>query len=216
VTLRVAIVDGRPLYRLGLRGAISDQGPGIEVVGEADSLEGAWPLLQDRRPDVVVLDSSLPGAGGFSALREILRRHPESRVLVLSGQVAEDFAAEAFAAGAMGYAGKEGSAREILGAIREVGSGHRYLSPRLAVEHVNRHLLQRPAGDRAPLDVLSAHEREVFHLLVLGCSNEEVAKRLRISRRTAETHRSRILKKLRVHSAVELLRLAARHGLFSP
>ena len=79
MTLRVAIVDGRPLYRLGLRAAISDQGPGIEVVGEADSLDGAWPLLQDGRPDVIVLDSSLPGAGGFSALREILRRHPESR-----------------------------------------------------------------------------------------------------------------------------------------
>ena len=78
---------------------------------------------------------------------------------------------------------------------------------------MNQHLLDRPAGDRAPLDVLSAREREVFRLLVLGCSNEDVAERLRISRRTVETHRSRILKKLRVHSAVELLRLAARHGL---
>src|SRR5207237_5480508 len=129
--------------------------------------------------------------------------------------VAEDFAAEAFAAGAMGYAGKDGSAREILTAIREVGSGHRYLSPRLAVDRVNQHLLERPAGDRAPLDVLSAREREVFRLLVLGCSNEQVAERLGISRRTVETHRSRILKKLRVHSAVELLRVASRHGLIS-
>jgi two-component system, NarL family, invasion response regulator UvrY len=214
VTLRVAIVDAHPLFRLGLRAALTDHGPGLEVVGEADSLEGAE-LLLDARPDVVVLDSSLPGTGGFSALRQLLRRHPASRVLVLSAQVAEDFAAEAFAAGAMGYAGKDGSAGEILTAIREVASGQRYLSPRLAVERVNQHLRERPDGDRAPLDVLSAREREVFRLLVLGCSNDEVAKRLRISRRTVETHRSRILKKLRVHSAVELLRLAARHGLFS-
>ena len=160
-----------------------------------------------------MLDSSLPGTGGLSALRELLRRHPGCRVLVLSSQMAEDFAAEAFAAGAMGYTGKDGNADEIILAIREVGAGQRYLSPKLAVERVNQHLLDRPAGDRAPLDVLSAREREVFRLLVLGCSNEEVAERLRISRRTVETHRSRILKKLRVHSAVELLRLAARHGL---
>ncbi len=214
MTLRVAIVDAHPLYRLGLRAALSDQGPAFVIVGEADSLEGASALVQDGQPDVVVLDSSLPGTGGVSALREILRRHPSTRVLVVSGLLAEDFAAEAFAAGALGYAGKDGSSAEILTAVREVGSGQRYLSPRLAVDRVNQHLLQRPAGERAPLDVLSAREREVFHLLVLGCSNEEVAKRLRISRRTAETHRSRILKKLRVHSAVELLRLAARHGLF--
>ena len=147
-------------------------------------------------------------------MREVLRRHPSTKVLVVSGVVAEDFAAEAFAAGALGYASKDGSTTDILTAIREVGSGQRYLTSRLAVDRVNHHLLQRPSGERAPLDVLSAREREVFHLLVLGCSNEEVACRLRISWRTAETHRSRILKKLRVHSAVELLRLAARHGLF--
>ena len=215
MALRVAIVDAYPLYRRGLRAALSDQGPGFEIVGEADSLDGAAALLLGEQPDVVVLDSSLPGTGGHSILRQLLREHPASRVLVLSGQVAEDFAAEAFAAGAMGYAARDGTVAEILTAIREVGSGQRYLSPRLAVERVNQHLLERPTGDRAPLDVLSAREREVFRLLVLGCSNEEVARRLRISRRTAETHRSRILKKLRVHSAVELLRLAARHGLFS-
>jgi len=213
VTLRVAIVHAHPLFRVGLRAAISDHGRDLEIAGEADSLEAAAALLAEARPDVVVLDSSLPGTGGLSALRELLRRHPGCRVLVLSSQMAEDFAAEAFAAGAMGYTGKDGNADEIILAIREVGAGQRYLSPKLAVERVNQHLLDRPAGDRAPLDVLSAREREVFRLLVLGCSNEDVAERLRISRRTVETHRSRILKKLRVHSAVELLRLAARHGL---
>jgi DNA-binding NarL/FixJ family response regulator len=215
VALRVVIVDAHPLYRTGLRSAIAEHGRGLEVVGEADSLESAKTLLGRVETDVVVLDSSLPGSGGLSALRYLLRRHPDRRVLVLSGQVAEDFAAEAFSSGAMGYAGKDGTAEEIVAAIREVASGQRFLTPRLALERVNQHLLERPAGDRAPLDVLSAREREVFRLLVLGCSNEDVAERLRISRRTVETHRSRILKKLRVHSAVELLRLAARHGLIS-
>ena len=216
MTLRVAIVDAHPLFRVGLRAAISDHGRDLEVVGEADSLEGASTLLADARPDVVVLDSSLPGTAGLSVLRQLLRRHPDRRVLVLSPQMAEDFAAEAFAAGAMGYAGKDGNADEIILAIREVGAGQRYLSPKLLLERVNQHLVERPAGDRAPLDVLSSREREVFRLLVLGCSNEQVAERLSISRRTVETHRSRILKKLRVHSAVELLRLAARHGLINP
>ena len=203
MTLRVAIVHAHPLFRVGLRAAISDHGRDLEIAGEADSLESAAALLAGARPEVVVLDSSLPGTGGLSALRELLRRHPGCRVLVLSSQMAEDFAAEAAIK----------NADEIILAIREVGAGQRYLSPKLAVERVNQHLLDRPAGDRAPLDVLSAREREVFRLLVLGCSNEDVAERLRISRRTVETHRSRILKKLRVHSAVELLRLAARHGL---
>lgn len=215
MTLRVAIVDAHPLYRLGLRTAISDHGRGLEVAGEADSLETAMPLLARSRPDVVVLDSSVPGTAGFSALRQLLRRQPDGRVLVLSPRIAEDFAADAFAAGALGYAGKVATAEEIVRAIREVAAGQRYLCPRLALDRVNQHLLERPAGERAPLDVLSAREREVFRLLVLGCSNDEVAERLRISRRTVETHRSRILKKLRVHSAVELLRLAARHGLIS-
>jgi two-component system, NarL family, invasion response regulator UvrY len=215
VTLRVAIVDAHPLFRAGLRAAISHHARDLEVVGEADSLETASALLADARPDAVVLDSSLPGTAGLSVVRQLLRRHPERRVLVLSSQIAEDFAAEAFAAGAMGYAGKDGNADEIILAIREVGAGQRYLTPKLLVEHVNHHLVERPVGDRAPLDVLSAREREVFRLLVLGCSNEEVAERLSISRRTVETHRSRILKKLHVHSAVELLRLAARHGLIN-
>jgi DNA-binding NarL/FixJ family response regulator len=185
------------------------------VDGEADSLAAALPMLAESRPDVVVLDSAVPGNGGLSALRHLLRKSPECPVLVLSAHLAEDFAAEAFAAGAMGYTGKDGTAEEIVTAIREVAAGQRYLSARLVLERVNQHLLERPAGDRAPLDVLSAREREVFRLLVLGCSNEEAADRLHISRRTVETHRSRILKKLRVHSAVELLRLAARHGLIS-
>jgi two-component system, NarL family, invasion response regulator UvrY len=215
VALRVAIVDAHPLFRAGLRAAISDHGRGLVVASEADSLEAAVPMLAESPPDVVVLDSAVPGNGGLSALRHLLRKNPERRVLVLSARLAEDFAAEAFAAGAMGYTGKDGTAEEIVTAIREVAAGQRYLCPRLALERVNQHLLERPAGDRAPLDVLSAREREVFRLLVLGCSNEEVADRLRISRRTVETHRSRILKKLRVHSAVELLRLAARHGLIS-
>jgi two-component system invasion response regulator UvrY len=215
VSLRVVIVDAHPLYRAGLRAAIAERGRGLELAGEADSLESARALLARVQPDVVVLDASLPGMGGLSALRSLLRRHPDRRVLVLSAHVAEDFAAEAFSAGAMGYAGKDGDAEEIVAAILDVAAGQRFLTPRLALERVNRHLLERPAGDRAPLDVLSAREREVFRLLVLGCSNEEIADRLRISRRTVETHRSRILKKLRVHSAVELLRLAARHGLIS-
>ena len=215
MTLRVAIVDSHPLFRAGLRAAISDHGRALALAGEADSLEAAVPMLAESRPDVVVLDSAVPGNGGLSALRHLLRKNPERRVLVLSARLAEDFAAEAFAAGAMGYTGKDGTAEEIVTAIREVAAGQRYLCPRLVLERVNQHLLERPAGDRAPLDVLSAREREVFRLLVLGCSNEEVADRLRISRRTVETHRSRILKKLRVHSAVELLRLAARHGLIS-
>jgi two-component system, NarL family, invasion response regulator UvrY len=214
VALRVVVVDDHPLYREGVRSALSRHAD-LHIVGEAGTLEHAVDAIAQERPDVVLLDSSLPGTAGMPALRQILRRDPERRVLVICDHLAEDYAAEALATGAMGCAGKDVSVEEIALAVREVGAGQRYLPSRLALERVNKHLRERPPGNPAPLDVLSARERDVFRLLVVGCSNEEIAGRLRISRRTVETHRSRILKKLRVHSAVELLRLAARHGLIA-
>jgi DNA-binding NarL/FixJ family response regulator len=132
--------------------------------------------------------------------------------LMISMRVEEHTVADALAAGALGYAGKDQPLEELLLAMRTVAQGRTYLPPHVSALGVESRLRRGRAG---PLGVLSMREREVFGLLVQGHTNEKVAGELGISRRTVETHRSRILKKLRVHSAVELIHLAARHGLLA-
>lgn len=207
--MTLAIVDDHPIVRAGLRAAIQPH-EDLQLVGEAGDARSAYDLVESLKPEVVLLDVGLPGADGLTAAREILRRWPAVRLLMISNQVEEHLAAEAFNAGAAGYVGKEQSVDDIVQAVRSVGHGDKYLPPRISPEGVASR--QRRSGE-GPLGVLSTREREVFDLLVRGYTNEQVAQQLSISRRTVETHRSRILKKLRVHSAVELIRLAARHNL---
>jgi two-component system secretion response regulator SsrB len=209
VPLTLAIVDDHPIVRAGLRAAIEPQ-EDLKVVGEAADARSAYAIVESQQPEVVLLDVGLPGADGLTAAREIVRRWPSVRLLMISTRVEEHLVAEAFSAGAAGYVGKEQSVDDILQAVRSVGHGRKYFPPRISAEGVASR--QRRGGD-GPLGVLSTREREVFDLLVRGYTNEEVAHQLSISRRTVETHRSRILKKLHVHSAVELIRLAARHNL---
>ena len=211
--LTVGLVDDHPVFREGLRAILSAQ-PDLSVVGEASDAHEAYQMVETIRPHLVLLDVALPGPSGIMVARELLRRDPAQRVLMLSMRDEEDKVADALAAGALGYACKDQTVAELLRAVRTVGSGGSYLSPRLSAEAVEEHLRQRRSRN-GPLGVLSEREREVFELLVRGLTNEVIARNLTISRRTVETHRSRILKKLRVHSAVELLRLAARYGLLS-
>jgi DNA-binding NarL/FixJ family response regulator len=169
-------------------------------------------LVDEAHPDLVLLDLALPGAGGITAARELKRRSPLLRLLMLSSRVEEHLVAEALEAGALGYVGKEQPIADLLLAMRMVGQGNSYLPPQISAERIASRMRR---GDKGPLGALSTREREVFDLLVRGFGNEQVGVDLGISRRTVETHRSRILKKLRVHSAVELIGLAARHDLIS-
>jgi two-component system response regulator NreC len=207
--LTLAIVDDHPIVRVGLRAAIEPQ-EDLQLVGEASDARGAYALVESLKPEVVLLDVGLPGADGLTAAREIIRRWPAVRLLMIATRIEEHLVAEAFNAGAVGYVGKEQPVDDIVQAVRSVGHGHRYFPPSISAEGVASR--QRRSGE-GPLGVLSTREREVFDLLVRGYTNEQVAQQLSISRRTVETHRSRILKKLHVHSAVELIRLAARNNL---
>lgn len=207
--VKVALIDDHPVYREGLRVVLSSQRD-LEVVAEAgDALEG-YAAVEAARPDLVLVDVALPGPDGISAARELLRRDPARRLLMVSMSVEEHVVANALAAGALGYAGKDQPVGELLQAVRTVAEGRTYLPPRVSAKGVEARMRRAQSG---PLGILSAREREVFDLLVKGLTNEEVASHLDISRRTVETHRGRILRKLRVHSAVELIRLAARHGM---
>lgn len=214
--LRLALVDDHRLFREGLRAVLARE-PDLEVAGEAEDARGAYELVEQAQPDVVLMDVGLRGMNGIAATRELARRRAPGRVLMLTMHAGEDFVAQAFTAGAAGYALKSQSSPEIVEAVRVVARGRAYLCPqisRLAVEDFLRGRRDEE-HDPGPCDTLSPREREIFDLLVRGHSNAMVAKELCISVKTVETHRAHILKKLHVHSMVELLRFAARHDLIA-
>jgi two-component system, NarL family, response regulator NreC len=214
MSVSLVLVDDHLLFRASLRVLLASE-PGLSISGEAADAREAYRTVEEHKPDVVLLDIALPGVNGVSITRELVRRDPRCKILVLTQHSSEDFVAQALAAGALGYALKHQQPREIVDAIHAVAHGDRYLCPRLqrgAVEELLR-LKQRGRGTDGPCDALSVREREIFDLLVRGYSNGDIAAQLCISIKTVETHRAHVLKKLGAHSMVELLRFAARHGL---
>jgi DNA-binding NarL/FixJ family response regulator len=214
MTWKLALIDDHLLFRDGLRAVIAGS-PDFKIVAEASEARGAYAAIEKEEPDVVVLDLALPGASGISVAREILRRDSRRKVFALTMYLDEEHVAQALEAGILGYASKEQGATEVLEAIRTVARGRSYLSPLISRFVVDEYLRMRRGGgtEDTPLRVLTQREREIFDLTVRGLSNDRIAEELDISKRTVETHRSRVLKKLSVHSASDLVRLAARHGL---
>jgi two-component system, NarL family, response regulator NreC len=202
VSVRVLIVDDHAVVRSGLRHVI-DREPDLETVGEAGSADDAIRAARELQPDVVVMDVVMPGASGLEATPEVLVAAPDAKVLVLSMQDDPRYVREAFAAGASGYVLKEAADTEVVEAIREVASGGRYVHPALGARLASAEV---DAMRKADEDPLSDREREVLRLLALGHTNQEIAKMLFISVRTAETHRAHIMQKLRISSRAELVR----------
>lgn len=207
--VRIALIDDHQLFREGLRAIIAKQ-PDLEVVGEAADARQGYGVVESSRPDVVVLDLSLPGTDGIAAARELKRRAPTGKVLVLSMHAEAELAAQALKAGAAGYALKNQPSQTVVAAIRQVARGERYIAP-----EIEPYLPEKPAADDAagPIGTLSLREREIFALLVRGFTNRAIAQELCISIKTVETHRTHIHRKLNVHSVAELVRFAARHNL---
>ncbi len=156
------------------------------------------------------MDVVMPDQSGLDVVPTILHERPETRVLVLSMQDDPQYVRQAFSAGASGYVLKEAADTEVVAAIREVAGGGRYVHPELGARLV---AAETAAEQRAEADPLSDREREVLRLLALGHTNQEIAKQLYISVRTAETHRAHIMQKLRLGSRAELVRHALEHGL---
>jgi DNA-binding NarL/FixJ family response regulator len=210
MTLRIVLVDDHPLFRQGLRAAVQSRAE-MTVVGEAADARAALAVVEATEPDVVVADVSLPGSSGIVFARDLAQRAPRSKVLMLTMHARTELAREALDAGARGYALKSELPEAILDAIDAVGHGRVYLTPHIPQAAVDA----LKSGGSHPLAGLSQREREVFDLVVLGHSNENVAQELCISVKTVQTHRARINQKLAVHSTAELVRFAARRGLLA-
>jgi two-component system response regulator NreC len=210
VTIRVLIVDDHAVVRAGLR-LLLDAEDDIETVGEAGDAREAVFEVRSSKPDVVLMDVGLgSGKSGIEATPEMLRELPDTKVLVLSMQDDPRYVREAFAAGASGYVLKEAADNELVTAVREVAGGGRYVDPALGARIA---VADAEAARAAEEDPLSDREREVLRLLALGHTNQEIAKTLFISVRTAETHRAHIMQKLRINTRAELVRYAIAQGL---
>jgi two-component system, NarL family, response regulator NreC len=203
------IVDDHAVVRSGLR-LVLDAEEGIEPVGEAGTARDAVFEARATKPDVILLDVVMPDQSGLEIIPQLLHENPETKVLVLSMQDDPRYVREAFAAGASGYVLKEAADNEVVAAVREVAGGGRYVHPELGARLVAAETEERR---RAEEDPLSERESEVLRLLALGHTNQEIAKQLFISVRTAETHRAHIMQKLRLANRAELVRYALDGGL---
>jgi two-component system response regulator NreC len=207
--IRVLIVDDHALVRSGLRLMLETEDD-ITVEDEAGNADEAVRLTRLHKPDVVLLDVVMPGRSGLEAAPEIKQAAPGVQILVLSMQDDPSYVREAFRSGASGYLLKEAADAELVAAVREVAAGGRYVHPALGARLA---AAEADAQARAAADPLSEREREVLRLLALGHTNQEIARMLFISVRTAETHRAHIMQKLRLTSRAELVRYALEQGL---
>jgi two-component system response regulator NreC len=205
----VLVVDDHAVVRAGLK-LLLDSESDIEVVAEAGNARDAIFEARATKPDVILLDVVMPGDSGIDVLPSLLEEAPETKVLVLSMQDDPSYVRQAFAAGARGYVLKEAADAEVVAAVREVAGGGRYVHPALGARLIAAEAAERAAAEADPL---SEREREVLRLLALGHTNQEIAKMLFISVRTAETHRAHIMQKLGLQTRAELVRHAIAAGL---
>lgn len=211
-TIRVLLVDDHAVLRAGLR-ALLEAEPGMEVVGEAGTGEEGVMKAGQARPDVVVMDLSMPGMGGLEATRQIAALEQGTRVLVLTMHGEEEHLLPVLEAGGSGYVHKRSADEELIEAIRTVARGDVFLYPSAAKLLLRGFKQKTEGGEDDPLHRLTDREREVLSFTVEGFSSSEIGKKLFISPKTVDTYRSRIMEKLGLHHRSELVRFALRKGL---
>jgi DNA-binding NarL/FixJ family response regulator len=212
MTIRVLLADDHALLREGLRALLAAQ-PGIAVVAEVGDGREALRRTEELKPDVLVMDVSMPGLNGIEAAQIIRARCPRTQVVMLSMHSSTEHVFRALRAGALGYVLKESAATEVISAVQAVHAGQRYLSPAL------RDAAAGPADSAkrvGPLESLSTRERQVLQLVVEGNSSAVIARIVHLSPKTVETYRSRLMKKLGVADVPSLVKFAIQHGLTPP
>lgn len=210
----ILLADDHRIVRQGLHALLKAE-TDFNVVGEAgDGLE-ALEMVKKLKPDVVVLDLMMPGLNGLEVARQINKQMPQIKTIILSMYDDEGFVLEALANGVSAYILKDSGSSDLVQAVREVRQGHRYLSPPLSDRAIEAYEQMTRTGTMDKYETLTTREREVLQLSAEGHTNSEIAARLGISVRTAETHRSKLMHKLDVHTQADLTRYALRRGIIS-
>lgn len=212
--LRILLVDDHAILRAGLK-ALLDAEDDMRVVGEAGTGEEAIDLLPHVKPDIVVMDISMPGMGGVEATRRVMERSDPPKVLVLTMHGEEEHLLAILEAGGSGFVRKTSADEDLTRAIRTVAADEVFLNPSAAKLLLNGFRVQNEKKERDPLDRLTERERQVLAMTAEGYSSTEIGKKLFISPKTVDTYRSRIMDKLELHHRSELVRFALRTGLLS-
>jgi len=226
-TIKLMLVDDHDIVRTGLRSFLDTQ-PGVEVVAEAKSGQQALEKARDAKPDIVLMDITMPDMDGMEATQKLKKLYPDCQILVLTVHADKQYFMKMLSVGASGYLTKQAAADELLAAIQAVAAGHVYLQPALArwLLEDYQQLAKRftlPSAEDAnekdkgavTLDILSGRERQVLELVGEGLNNYDIGKQLELSPKTIARHRERIMNKLNMHSRTELVKFAIRTGLIS-
>ena len=204
----IVLVDDHAVVRAGVR-RLLEQEPLFEVIGEAESGEKAYQIFGELKPDVMVMDLSMPGMGGLEAIRRILMRYEKAKILVLSMHEDLSFANQALKLGAKGYLIKNTLADDLVKSIETVSNGEVFLGAEIA----KKMAIQSISGDKDPINELSAREFEIFRLLAEGLDIDGIASTLNISSKTVSNYQTMIKQKLDINSPVELIRYAIKAGV---
>jgi len=210
---RVLLVDDHGLVRAGLR-VLIEKLPGFEIVGEAGDGREALRVAAQLQPDLVLMDVLMPELDGVDAAAQMLAAAPEARVVILSMNAGAEHVLRALQAGAAGYLLKDISPAELELALRAVARGETYLCSAVS-RHVIEGCIRRSDAPVRPLDRLTPRQREVLQLIAEGATTKEIARKLKISQKTAETHRAQLMQELDIHDIAGLVRFAIRCGLVS-
>jgi two-component system, NarL family, response regulator NreC len=210
----IVLADDHHIVRQGLR-ALLEAEPGFRVVGEAGDGLQALQLVEQLAPNVLVLDLMMPNLNGLEVTRQLSKHSPKTRIVVLSMYANEAYVLEALGNGASAYVLKDSHSGDLVHAVREVAAGRRYLSPPLSDRAIEAYQAKAKAATLDRYETLTTREREVLQLTAEGRTNAEIAARLGISARTAETHRANLMHKLVLHTQADLIRYALRRGIIS-
>jgi DNA-binding NarL/FixJ family response regulator len=212
--VRILLADDHTLVRAGIR-ALLERLPGMEVAGEASDGREVIDLIKAQQPDVVLMDISMPGLNGLQALARITRDYPQVRVIIFSMHANDEYVLQALKSGAAGYLLKRAATAEVAAALKSVVGGDIYLSREIASGFLKKFPLQQMARSTSPLEQLTPRQREILQMLAEGQTTKAIASILKISDKTVEYHRAKLMAGLRIFDIPGLVRFALRTGLVS-